>query len=683
MRRFSGTPEFRELMEDFSLGIARSKTEEAKMAALEVVHAKITSLIKQKESRQARGEQEEERDQAVRATRSVDRGPVSGNGELWAVTPGATRNGQRATKDETLSVERSSLNAPEGGVPTQTAGVDSGEKRSEMRTGLTTMVRSVIAKLAGWLHSFWEWALGIYYLVLYRRQLREIRKEIVRFIAADDVAAGRDYRSSAISLLGYFVRYGLINAPDPGEREKILALLKDMPRFIGDQARVGFMSMRRFVSEAMKAFPEVSSRIVLYEFVGSFLKSDGIYGVNEIMDLSDALKGLGETRNEGMKKELMQILQEFTRNMEGTQDPEKAKEVAWGAVQKILLLTDQLKARKVRGEQEEERAQGATHNGQRDDSELWAVTPGATRNGQRATENETLSVARSSSRAPQGGVRSEVRNVARETAEVLLGAGANNRELGVVAEKVQRSVLAITVDGFAKILRREALVVLRAVDPAKVPAGVQVSEKTAESAVKLFVKRLKANSLKGNITMGFNEEPGRNFIDALTQLRAGIGIAVFSKAMMRAMPANILKGFRATQTVNSFRSYKPSRAAENKAVPVLAPDLGAEDLSANAAIFRVGVETGGIDGEPFLEVVENVVRIASGLLMAERLKSPADLKNPAKMEEIRAELLKILFKLDAGSGVLSIQGRNVIVHRGLLRQFILQYQAQSAIRTAA
>jgi len=210
---------------------------------------------------------------------------------------------------------------------------------------------------------------------------------------------------------------------------------------------------------------------------------------------------------------------------------------------------------------------------------------------------------------------------------------------------------------------------------------VQVTRDMADSMIKWIIRALERSHVEGNLAVGFDLEPGQNFFEALMQLRAGIGTAVFSKAMARGVPRNILKGMRIS-TVSSFSGYKPSRSSQNKVVPVLA-NLSAQYFSVNEALFGVGVETDEITGEPFLEVVENVVRIASGLLIADRIKSPSDLNNVPKMEEIRAELLKMLFKLDAGSGVLSMKGRNLIVHRGLLRQFIREYQASSEVNKAA
>jgi len=82
--------------------------------------------------------------------------------------------------------------------------------------------------------------------------------------------------------------------------------------------------------------------------------------------------------------------------------------------------------------------------------------------------------------------------------------------------------------------------------------------------------------------------------------------------------------------------------------------------------------------------VEHVLRIASGLLLASRLKSSKDLKDPANAAELKAELLKILFGLEKDSGVLSIKHGHLIVNRrGLLQQIITEYQASTEVHKAA
>ena len=103
----------------------------------------------------------------------------------------------------------------------------------------------------------------------------------------------------------------------------------------------------------------------------------------------------------------------------------------------------------------------------------------------------------------------------------------------------------------------------------------------------------------------------------------------------------------------------------------------------NESLFGVGINKADIEGEPYLEVVEKVVQIVSGLLVAERIKKTPDLKNPAKLQEIKAELLRQLFQEQALPDIVSFQNGNLIVNRSYLRNFITEYFARAEIRKAA
>lgn len=120
-----------------------------------------------------------------------------------------------------------------------------------------------------------------------------------------------------------------------------------------------------------------------------------------------------------------------------------------------------------------------------------------------------------------------------------------------------------------------------------------------------------------------------------------------------------------------------------EAVPVVNDTLQADYLGVNPSLFGVGINQSDIEGEPYLEVVEKVVQIVSGLLVAERIKKVSDLKNPAKIQEIKAELLKQLFKEESLPDIVSFQNGNIIVHRSSLLSFITEHLARAEIRKAA
>ncbi len=258
-----------------------------------------------------------------------------------------------------------------------------------------------------------------------------------------------------------------------------------------------------------------------------------------------------------------------------------------------------------------------------------------------------------------------------------LGRGAA-RQIEAVVVRGELDVLIEAVKRFAEEQMAKAEVEVAAGASA---ATVQVTKETADAMVQRVLEALKANGIKSNLTVIFDVSPDRNFTEALRALKDRIGTAVFTKENGPILDRKALEGVT-IQTVPNLKGYKPLAAENTGAVPVLSQDLGSDYFS-NEVLFGIGLDAGNIRGEPFLEVVENVVRIASGLLMAGRIRSPEDLKDPAKIAEIKAELAHILFKMDTDPGILTLEGRNLIVHRGLLQKFILEYQASSAVQKAA
>ena len=177
--------------------------------------------------------------------------------------------------------------------------------------------------------------------------------------------------------------------------------------------------------------------------------------------------------------------------------------------------------------------------------------------------------------------------------------------------------------------------------------------------------------------MGFDVSLDGNFLRAFQTMQGDIGTAVFTKEEVRKLNRAVLAKVP-VQTVGSFSNYTSHAAENHEAIPILSQNLRA-DYFRNKTLFGVGLDVGDIQGEPFLEVAENVVRIAVGLLKADLMTKGA---NP---DEINAKLLKILFNLDMGSshGVLSMNGRHLVVHREALQQIMLEYQARAATQKAA
>ena len=285
---------------------------------------------------------------------------------------------------------------------------------------------------------------------------------------------------------------------------------------------------------------------------------------------------------------------------------------------------------------------------------------------------------------PRAEARSEQRVVSQPTAEVLAtvlkpGVGGASSLNPAELREVEALVAQGKLEELTDLLRKTAKVLM---DKAEVSVNVsattvKVTKDMAEIMVKNILTALEASGIKGNLTIGFDVSPDRNFMEALQAVKDGIGTAVFTKDKSRKLDRKALEGVT-IQTVGSLKSYKPLAAENAGAVPVLSQNLESDYFS-NEALFGVGLDAGKIQGEPFLEVAENVVRIAAGLLKADLMTKGL------KPEEINAKLLGILFKLNVGSshGVLSMSGRHLVVHREALQQIMLEYQAAAEVRKAA
>jgi hypothetical protein len=146
-------------------------------------------------------------------------------------------------------------------------------------------------------------------------------------------------------------------------------------------------------------------------------------------------------------------------------------------------------------------------------------------------------------------------------------------------------------------------------------------------------------------------------------MKSRIGLGIFTKRTVQGIPAEVLKGMP-LRIVNDLSGSRQSLAVDNpRAIPAISDRAEAEGLDGTGPFFGVGVEPSGIDNEPFLEVVEKVVQIVSGLSVARSVKSAGELKNEVRQKEIQAELLKELFDDQALSNIVTFRHGRLYVER--------------------
>ena len=210
-------------------------------------------------------------------------------------------------------------------------------------------------------------------------------------------------------------------------------------------------------------------------------------------------------------------------------------------------------------------------------------------------------------------------------------------------------------------------------------ATVLVTKEMLIFVTEMFLAALKASGIEGKFTIGFDvAKMDKNLLEALRVMSVGIGTAVIPSKLARDLDLTGLN--LRIQRIRGFGDYNPAIAAENShGVPVLA-DTGSEYFSTRPSLFGVGVETGNVDGGPFLDVAEDLVRIAVGLKKADLVTKGL------KPEEIKTELIAFLLKMGLSEGVVTFDpnGRHLIVNRSaLLQQIVREYQATAEVLNAA
>ena len=354
----------------------------------------------------------------------------------------------------------------------------------------------------------------------------------------------------------------------------------------------------------------------------------------------------------------------------------------------INNLRKQLEAREAHIEQEQ--PQGYTDTElQEGEGELWMATVagGSGLAPRSSTKLVTSPEELVSSPEINKAVRSEARiekGVAEETVAVLLNSGkVQPARLDDLAQDIENTLKIMPLDQFAEVLRAEAVKQLALLETSAIAFETpKVDRALAEKATHYFVNKLVSANAKGDLAVAFDLSPDVNFQSALLQMRSKIGMAVFSKELAKGLDPKVFKGMP-HQIVKDLNGLKlPLVISNDKAIPVIGNETSASS-SESPALFGVRINASSIQGEPFLEVVEKVVQIASGILVADRINEASELKNSVKADEIKAELLKQLFEEQGAVGVITIRNGKIFVDRGLLRDFLIQYVAARSIQQAA
>ena len=309
-------------------------------------------------------------------------------------------------------------------------------------------------------------------------------------------------------------------------------------------------------------------------------------------------------------------------------------------------------------------------------------------------------MARSEDRSNPNALES-ARVAAADVAKVII---LNGKEIEVTARKVDGVLQGgMSVQTFAVVLEDAAQqaideLISRQVGQGATDATTGVSQKSglvgvdkemAIRAIRFAVETFKgatANQSKySNLGIAFDlngQDVNKAFFAAVDVLKAELlGSTLFlgKETAIAAAPELIKRGFQSPQVVRSFKIFKVSGAVANKVMPTVRTpdDVG----SVSDLVVPIDVESKNIKGETYLEQVEKVVQILSGLVIAANAES----KDSLNSNDLRDEIYKMLFKQvpDQYKDVMRIENGRVVINRAKMLDFVQKYLAAKVVGKAA
>jgi len=295
--------------------------------------------------------------------------------------------------------------------------------------------------------------------------------------------------------------------------------------------------------------------------------------------------------------------------------------------------------------------------------------------------------ARSEARAELRRSATENSNFMRRLVEVIVGPAKAYavEEVAQAAKFVRSEVRQVGLEEFADRLRTVAL--------NRVSESQErfVGKEEVMDQIRYWTSLLEKEEIKEGLTIALEVLPDdsrftlENFVEALLDPRVegGLETVIFSGRTDVLNPfVDRIKaqGLRQT-TIKNLNLFREGGLVSQKVLPVVRKDTHSSFV--NRLLVNVGVNKGGVS-DPILEVAESVLQVVTALLLAKRVQSAEELRNPKKAEALRAELLKDLFVAyeDQRNIVLFGGDGSVIIERVALRAY-LEHLAELAVEQAA
>jgi hypothetical protein len=199
-------------------------------------------------------------------------------------------------------------------------------------------------------------------------------------------------------------------------------------------------------------------------------------------------------------------------------------------------------------------------------------------------------------------------------------------------------------------------------------------------AMDYFVREVLAQHLRESYPIGFDRMMDREtLIQALekTNQRMKIGNVWMPRSMRGIETDDRLSGMK-FEFPRGTVSFNTSKVFDSP-LPVVTEGNRVQSLNSRA--FSVGVlDAGQFQGEPYLELIERVVQMTSGLLLASRIRKIEQIQD----SKIQAALLKDLFLgFSRQDQLIQFGPAGLRINRSVLETFVTEYLAHRQTQVSA
>jgi len=228
-------------------------------------------------------------------------------------------------------------------------------------------------------------------------------------------------------------------------------------------------------------------------------------------------------------------------------------------------------------------------------------------------------------------------------------------------------------------------------------AAAPTSREAVMGLVNVMVRRiLPTLDLEGHYTIGFQVSDGdsnltvENYAEGLDRISERVRLdptIITGNGDMNAFDEQLkARGLKSrAMSRSTLQRYRGLDLGSDQAIITMIGHGQLGDFG-NELLMGIGVNTEGAADDAMLEVAESVLQILAGLKLAQKIRDPKVLLQPALIKEVKDDLLREISKElpeQMPEGVLSLDGRNINVVRSVLQGFVAQEEIRQYLEAAA